>query len=401
MNILFITTKSPWPMNDGHSLRSYNLLKQVAFEHAVHLLSFVKYQEEKLEKTTLEEICRSVQLIDVPANRSPFSLAWDVAQSFVCLRPVVVQKYNTFSMREAIRSVLAREEIDLVHLDMLPLACYLDELRGYPVLLNEHNIESLLLARKAKHIKNIFVGLFFTLQAKWLSRFEQKAVAGVDYVIACSTHDSVVLREVTDSTPITTVPNGVDTEYFAPTLKGDSGTVSLVFVGGLNWYPNRDALQWFDECIFPLVLTELPGIKLHVIGQSIDIAWRHRENILCHGSVPDVRPFMNQSVVFIVPLRIGGGTRLKILNAMAMEIAVVSTTVGAEGLQVIDQEDICLADQEQDFAEAVIRLAKDAEERQRMGGAARRTILDNYTWDSIGVKIRQVYGGMLQEHHGN
>lgn len=387
-------------MNDGHSLRSYNLLKQVASEHVVHLLSFVKYQEEKLENTKLEKLCRSVQLIDVPANKSNFFLARDILKSLVCLRPAVVEKYDTLAMRKAIRSVFAREEIDLVHLDMLPLACYLDELRGYPVLLNEHNIESSLLARKAKHIKNPFTRLFFSLQAKWLNCFEQKAITAVDHVIACSENDSELLRDFSDSTPTTTIPNGVDTDYFAPTSEGDNGTVSLVFVGGLNWYPNRDALQWFDECIFPLVLAELPGIKLHIIGQCVEIAWNHRESIVCHGSVPDIRPFMNQSAVFTVPLRIGGGTRLKILNAMAMEIAVVSTTVGAEGLQVTDKEDICLADQAQDFAEVVIRLARDAEERRRIGAAARRTILDNYTWDNIGVKLRMVYANMFQEYRG-
>ena len=388
-------------MNDGHSLRSYNLLKQVAYEHTVHLLSFVKYQEEKLEKTKLEEICCSVQLMDVPANRSVLSLVLDIAKSLISLRPAVVEKYDTVVMRKAIRSVLAREKIDLVHLDMLPLAGYMNELGGYPVLLNEHNIESSLLARKAQQMKNTFAGLFFSLQAKWLNHFEQKAVGRVDHVISCSENDSEMLREFTDSTPITTIPNGVDTDYFAPTVEDDNGTVSLVFVGGLNWYPNLDALQWFDESIFPLVLAELPGIKLHIIGQSIASSWKHQKNIVCHGSVPDIRPFMNQSAVFIVPLRIGGGTRLKILNAMAMEIAVVSTVVGAEGLQVKDKEDICLADQEQGFAEAVIQLARDADERRRMGAAARRTILDNYTWDSIGVKLRTVYADMLHEHHRN
>lgn len=387
-------------MNDGHSLRSYNLLKQVAFEHVVHLLSFVKYQEEKLEITKLEEICRSVQLLDVPANRSLFFLAWDVIKSIVCLHPVVVEKYTTLAMREAIRSVLAREKIDLVHLDMLPLACYLDELRDYPILLNEHNIESLLLARKAKHMKNRFVSLFFSLQAKWLNCFEQKAVAGVDCVIACSANDSAVLREFSNSPPIATIPNGVDTEYFAPTQEGDNGAVSLVFVGGLNWYPNRDALQWFDESIFPLVLAELPEITLHIIGQSIDISWRHRESIVSHGSVPDIRPFMTRSSIFIVPLRIGGGTRLKILNAMAMELAVVSTVVGAEGLQITDKEDIWLTDQELDFARAVVRLARDADKRLSMGEAARRTILDNYTWSRIGAKLRSVYADMFVDHRG-
>jgi glycosyltransferase involved in cell wall biosynthesis len=250
-------------------------------------------------------------------------------------------------------------------------------------------------------MKNIFANLFFSLQAKWLNRFEQKAIAGVDYVITCSTNDSAILREFRDSPPVATVPNGVDTEYFTPTQEGDNSDVSLVFVGGLNWYPNRDALQWFDACIFPLVLADFPEIKLHIIGQSIDIPWRHRESIVCHGSVPDIRPFMTRSAVFIVPLRIGGGTRLKILNAMAMEVAVVSTIVGAEGLQVTDKEDICLAGQEQDFARAVIRLARDANKRLSIGEAARRTVLYNYNWNRIGAKLRSVYVDMFIEHGGN
>jgi polysaccharide biosynthesis protein PslH len=401
MNILFITTKSPWPLNDGHSLRSYNLLRQAAREHSIHLLSFVKYQEEKLGCERLREICSSVQLIDVPANRSSFLLARDILKSLLLRRPAVVEKYDIAAMRKAIRVILEKEDIHLVHLDMLPLACYMEHLQGYPVLLNEHNVESLLLGRKAEHLNTISARLFFSLQRKWLERFEHKAVAAADHVISCSEIDADILRGFSTSTPVTTVPNGVDTVYFSPRQENSTSAVTLVFIGGLNWYPNRDAMQWFDERILPLVLHELPEIKLHLIGQGCAISWRHRGNIVCHNAVDDIRPYMNPSAVFIVPLRIGGGTRLKILNAMAMAVAVVSTTIGAEGLQVTDGEDICLADREQSFAEAIVRLALSAEERCRIGSDARRTILDHYTWDSIGAKLRTVYAACTRNMAGD
>ena len=166
----------------------------------------------------------------------------------------------------------------------------------------------------------------------------------------------------------------------------------MIFVGGLNWFPNLDALQWFDEEIFPDILQEYPSAHLHIIGQNNGKKiWKNKRAITCHGFVEDIRPYMARSSLFIVPLRIGGGTRLKILNAMSMGKAVASTTIGAEGLGVVSGENIVLADQEQTFSEAVKKLFNQPEYRMKISKNGREYIAAHYQWGKIGEKLLKVY----------
>ncbi len=392
MNILFITTKCPLPANDGHSLRSFNLLKQVATVHKVHLLSFVKYQHEYEAIGELEKICCSVKLFEVPENNSKTNLFKTLILSLLTRHPFVALKYDTLPMRMTIRRKLANTSIDLVHFDMLPLAVYLNEIHKETTILNEHNIESLLLKRRVGAETRKINRWFFRRQQKMLERFERTACRGVNYIISCSEKDRNVLKTFAPDTPAETIPNGVDTNYFTPDKSIDEEHGNMVFVGGLNWFPNQDGLQWFDKNVFPNILHKYPEAHLHIIGQQGNsIEWRHKKAITCHGFVEDIRPYMTRASVFIVPLRIGGGTRLKILNAMSMEKAVVSTSIGAEGLGLVPGENADIVDLSRDFATAITALFEDYERRREIAHNARNFVKEHYRWNNIGQRLIAIY----------
>lgn len=392
MNILFVTTKCPLPTNDGHSLRSFNLLKQVAAKNNIHLLSFVKYQQEYNSIDELEKICQSVELFEVPENRSKVSLIKTLVFSLLKRKAFVVCKYDTQPMRLAIRRKLSENSINIVHFDMLPLAIYLDEMRGQKTVLDEHNVESMLLKQRVDTQTRQVSKWFFSEQQRLLEQFEKSACHGVDYIVSCSQDDKKILNNFAPNTPVEVVPNGVDTCFFAPDSTVHEEDFRMIFVGGLNWFPNLDALQWFDKMIMPKILRDFPRAHLHIIGQKGDtISWLNQGSITCHGFVEDIRPHIAMASVFVVPLRIGGGTRLKILNAMSMGKAVVSTTIGAEGLGLISGENIVLADQENEFSIKVKKLFTHSEYRNKIAKNGREFIAAHYQWDNIGGKLVNIY----------
>ncbi len=389
LKILFVTTKTPLPMNDGHTLRSGNLVSEAARGNEVHLLSFIKNEEEVGQVEKLRRFCASVRLVEVAENRSRVALVITLLRSLVSGRSFLECKYNKKEMRRAICEVLAREKIDLVHLDMLPLGVYLPEVAGYPLVLDEHNVECARVRRQAEAQRGVISRLFYRLQARWLELFERRLAARVSHIIACSDVDAATLRGFAPEVPVTTIPNGVDCDFFTP-ADGEGEEENLVFVGGLDWYPNLDGLQWFDEEVIPLLLAAHPTLTLHVVGNGTPPGWRHPERIICYGRVDDVRPFMARGRAFIAPLRIGGGTRLKILNAMAARKPVISTTIGAEGLAVTPGTDIFIGDSPEAFAEAVAQCLQSGGGKQIADGGL-ALVRRRYQWSSIGCDLRRVY----------
>lgn len=397
MKILFISTKAPLPTNDGHCLRTYNFLRQVYKNNEIYLLSFVKYQEEYDHIDELKGLCKHVEYFSLKENASSLYNVLSLALNVLSDKPFVAQKYDTHEMRDSIKELLSREDIDLVHLDMLPLYCYHDLFFGIPIFLNQHNIESVLLLRQVEAESNVFRKYFFSIQQQRLEKFEKKAMGGVDQVAACSQQDLQLAKQYAPSANVKVIPNGVDLDFFQPTGTFDEEPDTLVFVGGLNWYPNRDGMEWFDREILPEIIALKPSIKIHLIGRSEKINWVHSDHFVEHGFVDDIRPYLERAAVFIVPLRVGGGTRLKILDAMGMGKAIVSTSIGAEGLGVEHGKELILADSASAFAINVVNLIENRKERRQLSLCARKFVLSTYKWEIIGKKLYQVYADMLNK----
>jgi sugar transferase (PEP-CTERM/EpsH1 system associated) len=391
MRVLFISTRSPYPLTGGHALRTFHLLREAARRHAVTFLTFVQHPEEWDGLKVLEEFCVRVVAMETPADRSRLSLAAGLVANLPSSLPFVAAKYDTKEMRAAIAEA-SQQEVDLLHLDMLPLAVYLDALPGAPTVLVDHNVEHILLERRVETESGL-ARAFWRTQARRLKRFEAGAVSRATRVIAVSDVDAAILRGLSPGAEVRTVPNGVDVDYFRPSEQAEDGN-EIVFVGAMTHQPNVDSVRFFCESVWPVVRATRPGARFTVIGahppDSV-LAYGKLPGVSIEGQVPDIRPYVSRAAVYVVPLRVGGGTRLKILDAMAMGKAIVSTAVGCEGLEVRDGHDIVVADEPGDIAAKVLMLMDDAALRNRLGRAARQTVEERYTWERLGEAQEAVY----------
>lgn len=396
MHVLFVSTRSPYPLTGGHALRTFHLLREAARRHDVTFLTFVQHPEEWDGLNVLEEFCVRVVAMETPADRSRLSLAAGLVANLPSPLPFVAAKYDTKQMRAAIAAASARR-VDLLHLDMLPLAVYLDALPGVPTVLVDHNVEHILLERRAD-TESGPARLFWRVQARRLKRFEAGAVSRATRVIAVSDVDASVLRALSPGAEVRTVANGVDTGYFRPSDEPERPD-EIVFVGAMTHQPNVDSVRFFCESVWPAIRAARPDARFVVIGahppDSVR-AYGRLPGVSIEGQVPDIRPYVSRAAVYVVPLRVGGGTRLKILDAMAMGKAIVSTAVGCEGLDVRPGHDIVVADEPGDIAAKVLTLMGDAGLRKALGSAARRTVEDRYTWERLGEAQEEVYREALR-----
>lgn len=257
-----------------------------------------------------------------------------------------------------------------------------------------HNVESILLKRRIRSEKYHYKIIFFYEWLK-LRQYERKALKNVNQIVAVSENDKMELRKLSKLDNISVVENGVDTEYFRnDEAKEDEHT--LVYVGGINWFPNYDAVKFFSSDILPKIKKVIPDVKFRVVGTLTKEPLQIRDNIIDFlGFVDDTRPIINKSAVFVVPLRVGGGTRLKILNALSMEKAIVSTSIGCEGLDITNNKNIIIADDPGEFAKNVIYLLKNPEIRRCLGKQGRLLVMNQYDWKKISEKMNNVYLKLL------
>lgn len=394
MKILVVTTKSPYPLFEGRALRTYNLIKQAAREHEIHLLSFVQTTEDLEGIEHMRSICKTVDYEKLYFNASKVQIVKDAFCELFSCAPLPVVKYRSANMRAKLRRLMREHHFDLVHLDMLHLADYQEICGDVPVVLVEHNVEYVILKRRVDNETHPVRRAYLRYQAAKLKGYEAFACKRANHVVSVSDLDTEHLRRLAPGSRVTTVPNGVDTEYFY--AQGQSARSSkLVFVGGFTWYPNLDAIRYFCEEIMPVLLKAVPDIELTVIGKHPEtdlvreIAKHPKINLA--GQVDDIRPYVDEAAVYVVPLRIGGGTRLKILDALAMSKAIVSTSVGCEGLAVEDGKTILVADTPEAFSKAVVKILRDPELAKNIGQRGRELVETCYDWSAVSKRLLSVY----------
>lgn len=395
MRILAVTTKSPYPLNEGRALRTYNLLRELARENEVHLVSFVQTGEDVEGLEAMRAFCASVEAEPLYLDHPRLRLLADAAIEPFGDVPLQVVKYRTPGMRRRLARMLERHRFDAVHLDMLHLAAYLPMFEGTVRVLTEHNVESALLRRRVEAETRPLVRAYLRRQADRLARYEARACAAADAVVAVSELDAAQLAAMDPAIRPIVVPNGVDTDYFraVPGIEPEPGR--MVFVGGFTWFPNLDAIRWFAESTLPRIAAEVPQAKLVVVGRQPDgaavRALAADPRIELAGGVDDIRPIVSRASVFVVPLRVGGGTRLKILDALSMGRAIVSTAVGCEGLEVEPGRSILVADTPEAFAAETVRALRDRALATRLGTEGRALVERRYDWRVIARDLDGVY----------
>jgi len=400
MRVLFVSHFIPHPPTGGASLRNFNIVKELSRNNSVHLVTFTQRDRhptrERIEKSreVLKEFCEEITIIDVPSDGS--SLRWYslLGLNMFSREPYSAWRFWSPMMAQAIEDQIAKHKFDIVHVDTIALAGYLKNLKGLPAVLNHHNVESTLLLRRAATEKNPATRAYIGLQGRKLRSAEQRALSAFDGNISVSDLDGQELSELNPKATICVVPNGTDTEFFKP-IDGVDEDLSLVFAGSMAWYPNGDAMILFGEKIWPLIKRELPDIQMNLIGSrapaEVVKLGQVDNQFKVLGFVDDVRPTIARAAVYVVPIRVGGGTRLKILDAMAMGKAIVSHPIGAEGLDVTDGKDIVIAEEPELFAKRVVELVRDVESRQLISAQARKSVVEKYSWSTIIPKMEQFY----------
>lgn len=394
MNILFLTTKLPYPPDSGGKIRDYNLFKEISKKHRVILLSFIEDEKERLNIEALEPLCKKIEVIR-EKNTSKLALFTMIFTNLFAEKPVTIAKYYSSEMQEKIRGIFSRDKIDLIHCSHLHMAQYVESIRNIPKVLDEHNVEFFLIKRYLKEQRNsIKKMLIFFLQYLKLERYESAIAQKFDHCLAVSDTDKKNLESIAPNAMVSIISNGVDIDFYEPQhTKAQPDT--LVFTGAMDWFPNEDAMLYFFEKIWPLIKRDIKNVRFYIVGRNpsnkvLNLP-RQETGIVVTGYVDDVRPYIARSSVYIVPLRIGGGSRLKILEAMAMGQAIVCTSIGCEGLEVTDDENILIADEPKEFAKKVVALLKDSGLRNKLGVNARRLVENKYSWDTIGKKLNEVY----------
>lgn len=400
MRILIIAHKVPYPPRGGATLRNFNLLKECSKTHKIHLITFTQEpylrDPDKLEASIegLKQYCEEVKVFKIPTDGK--RLRWLLMLFFNLFSPLPysVSRFWSRGMVSAVRESVAKNSFDVVEIGTIALVKYASLAPGIPKLLIHHNIESMLLKRRSRTEKNPLAKAYLALQAYKLKRLERKACEFIDAHTTVSELDKQILLQSCPRINATVVDNGVDTDYFQPSSIATTPN-SLVYAGSMNWYPNAEAMIYFVRDIWPIIINKLPDIEMNLIGADppqILVEHSKRDtNFKIYGFVDDVRPYIRSTAAYIVPITVGGGTRLKILDAMAMGKAIVSTSIGCEGIDVKDGENILIADTPEEFAEKTMAVLGDEALRKRLGDAARKTAEQKYSWTHIAPRLNEVY----------
>jgi len=402
--LLFLCQTLPYPPDGGVWIRTYHVLRLLAQAFDITALCFERSATAgngaaRDSAASREALARfaAVEVFPIPQRHSRLRYLWDHLRSTALRRVYTRYLYQSRAFHRRLTDLLGSKAFDLVHLDSLDLIRYVPACRGTPVVCVHHNVESSHLERRAAIERNTWRSAYLRYQARLMEEVERRWCERVVLNVAVSEQDRALLKRIAPGARVAIVPNGVDTEEFQP--DGTRGT-GVVFVGGTNWFPNRDALDFFCEQILPHVQAGGAHVPARWVGSASAEqrrSYRERYGVELTGYVDDVRPFMRDAACHIVPLRAGGGTRLKILNAWAMGMAVVSTSIGCEGLAAVDGENILIRDDPKDFANAVLEVLETEAVRRRLGERGRATTERLYSWDVIGQDMIETY---LRVAHG-
>ncbi len=405
MRILWLKTELLHPIDKGGKIRTYQMLKELKKNHRITYLTLDdgSADADALEKAS-EYAHETIAIPHRTAAKFSGKFYFELANNLASELPYFMQKYVSQSMFEAVKEKAKPENFDVVVCDFLMPAVNMPGDIDVPTVLFQHNVEAMIWRRHFEVQTNRVKKLYLKNQWRKSFEYERDVCQKFDYVAAVSREDADRMRADYNTENVADVPTGVDTEFFKPDDQIEKDEFNLVFTGSMDWLPNEDAIDWFAREIYPLVKEKIPQVSLTVVGRnpfaSLVEASRKDSSIVVTGRVADVRPFMSEASVYIVPLRIGGGTRIKIYEAMAMNLPVVSTTIGAEGLPVKNGEEIVLRDTPTDFADAVVELLTDKNRARKIGASAAKTVRENFGWRTVAEKFTEICESAIEARTG-
>ena len=407
LTVLVVDEELPFPLNTGKRIRTYNLLKKLA---SLHEITFLCHRNENAEelKHGIEEFRRLGITIDFLERKLPQPtlltskprLAFQLGINLFSHYPYVVQKNVSSELRRRVNERVRQANVDLVHFEWTPYAAAVKKTLCKPWVVDAHNVESLIWKRYAQFETNPIKIAYVRYQWKKMDRFERKVFQKATRTIFVSKIDSEIARDEFGCQRRAVVDNGVDVSQFPFIDQTNRDPEKLLFLGSLDWRPNIDGINFFLDEIWPLILSKRPSLKLDIVGRTpaSSLAKRISQevNVTLYKDVPSVQPFLKQAGLMVVPLRIGGGSRLKILEALSMGLPVISTAVGAEGLDMESGTHFSQADSAEEFTEAVVESTDNPQSLSKMVHAARMLVEERYDWSMLAKYLDAVWQSVVR-----
>jgi len=386
MRILWVKVDGLWPLNSGGRLRSFHIIAELARRHQVTLLTAHGAQDDPEGLAAQLPNCEQVLSVSYAApKRGTAGFARALVRSWLSPLPVHIRKWRTPVIQQEVARCLAASSFDLCVVDFLITAADVPLDGAVPTVLFAHNVEHIIWKRLSQVESRPWRRALLELEWRKLRAYEAQACSKAALTVAVSEADRAVLAAHAPQARVRAIPTGVDLAYFSPN-GWEQRPGSLVFTGAMDWFPNEGGIVHFVEEIFPRVRAAVPEASLTVVGRNPGARVRRLAavpGVRVTGTVDDVRPYVAEASVYVVPLRVGGGTRLKIFEALAMGKAVVSTTVGVEGLPLTPGTHYVQADDPAQFADAVVALLRDPARRRALGSAGRSLVEQRYAWSQV------------------
>jgi glycosyltransferase involved in cell wall biosynthesis len=401
MRILWVKMGGLWPSTTGGRVRSLQIVSALSRHHRVTLVTTHGPGDDPRGLARQLPECHQVVSIpyDVPKRESS-SFPLTVARSWLSSYPVDLWKWRVPEVSDQVEAAVRRDQVDLIVSDFLFAAANVPMGGNVPVVLFEHNVEYLIWKRLSALERNPLKKLLFELEWRKLRDREAEFCSRARFTIAVSEEDRRRLGELAPHARTGSIPTGVDTSYFAPAGRAQIPG-RLVFSGSMDWHPNEDAVIYFGETILPGIRERVPHASFAIVGRNPTQKLRdaaERLGMLVTGTVDDVRPYLDEAAVYVVPLRAGSGTRMKIFEALGMAKPVVSTTLGAEGLGLVNGKEFIAADRPDEFADAVVRLLHDEAQRDALGHAGRALVVERYSWDQVARAFERLCERVVPSH---
>lgn len=405
MKILWLSHLIPYPPKGGVLQRSYHLLKETAKYNEVHLLAFnqkdlIAPLFDDMEKGIKEahmhlgSFCKSVHFFSIPVDSSPIKKKFTALKSLITKYPYTLNWLLSDEFGVHLKTLVEKEKFDFIHFDTISLAPFKHLCGTIPTSLDHHNIESHMLFRRASKESNWLKKLYFNQEGRRLEKYEKIFCPAFTFNFTCSDVDTKRLLSISPESKAHTVPNGVDINYFDPTPATEKMN-GLIFAGTLSWYPNIEAVNFIANEIWPTLKSTIPDITIDIIGanppkQLVELS-KSDPNFRVHGFVDDVRPFFKKAKCYVCPIKDGGGTKLKILDALSMGMAIVADDIACEGIEVTNNHDVIFASSGPEYIAAVARIIKNSDKRSKLETNARMLAVNKYSYSMIGKSLSDLY----------
>jgi glycosyltransferase involved in cell wall biosynthesis len=398
MKILWLSHLVPYPPKGGVLQRTYNMIREVSKYHDITLVAFnqagflsasLPEQDDPLEfaKQELLSVVESIHVLAIPEDALVGGRYRTALRALVSARSYNMEWLRSTEARQTIVKLLSENSFDAVHIDTVSLCVYSDLFKGLPVVLNHHNFESAMLESRSRTEQNPIKSLYYRYEASRLFKSEVQHCKSSGLNITCSNDDAEAMGASIGG-KFLSVPNGVDVSYFYPNPSVSVAEKSIVIVGGLSWYPNREAVEYFIREIWPLIKARIPGMSVDIVGRGptpemLKLA-ETDELFRLHGFVDDVRDYLWRAQFYLCPIRTGGGTKLKILDALASGTCIIADPFACKGIDVTDGKDVLFARTPEEYVSNLQRLIDDPELERSLRSWGPKLIREKYSYDRIG-----------------